>query len=126
YNPASSHSSMDRRKFIKVAGVQTGALLAGAGCTTPAASSALPSAPGPRGASPEIVVIGGGAFGGWTAYHLQRLGHQVTLVDLYGPGNSRATSGDETRGIRTGYGENILWSRWAKEAIERWRAWDQE
>ena len=111
---------MDRRKFIKVAGVGAGTFFG--------AAPLVAAAPHirPRPAAPEIVVVGAGAFGLWTAYHLQRLGHQVTLVDQYGPGNSRATSADETRGIRTGYPENELWSRWAKEAIERWRAWDEE
>jgi sarcosine oxidase len=118
---------MDRRKFIRVAGAQAGVLLgAGAYGPGPVAASALGGgrAPAIGRSSPEIVVIGAGAFGGWTAYHLQAMGHQVTLVDLYGPGNSRSTSGDETRGIRTGYGDNELWTRWAKLAIERWKEWD--
>lgn len=113
---------MDRRKFIKVAGTGAGALAAG----IPSLADSTTSSRVHRGRAPEIVVIGGGAFGGWTAYHLQRAGHQVTLVDLYGPGNSRATSGEETRGIRTGYEDNILWSSWAKEAIERWKTFDAE
>jgi len=117
---------MDRRNFIKVAGIQAGALLTAAGCTSATGAGGGRALPLLRGGSPEVVVIGGGAFGGWTAYHLQRMGHQVTLVDLYGPGNSRSTSGDETRGIRTGYADQELWTRWAKESIERWKAWDEE
>ncbi|MEX2583829.1 MAG: FAD-binding oxidoreductase [Gemmatimonadota bacterium] len=115
---------MDRRKFIRTASLQSGALIAAGR----ASATAGPGGPGIRtaGAVPEIVVVGAGAFGLWTSLHLQMLGHQVTLVDLYGPGNSRATSADETRGIRTGYGDNELWSRWAKEAIGRWEAWDAE
>lgn len=58
--------------------------------------------------------------------HLARAGYDVTLVDLYGPGNSRATSGEETRGIRTGYADNVLWSTWAREAIGKWKEWDAE
>lgn len=116
---------MDRRQFIKAAGAQ-GAAIAAAGLASPAHAASAPAVRVGGAAAPEIVVIGGGAFGGWTAYHLQRAGHQVTLVDLYGPGNSRATSGEETRGIRTGYGDNVLWSTWAKEAIERWKSWDSE
>ncbi|MQA90004.1 MAG: FAD-dependent oxidoreductase [Gemmatimonas sp.] len=115
---------MDRRKFIKAAGIQAGALLAARESAD--ASNRAPSKIRTRASIPEVVVVGAGAFGLWTAYHLQRLGHQVALVDLYGPGNSRATSADETRGIRTGYGENELWSRWAKVAVERWQAWDVE
>jgi glycine/D-amino acid oxidase-like deaminating enzyme len=74
-------------------------------------------------------VIGAGAFGGWTAYYLRRMGARVTLVDAYGPGNSRATSGDETRGVRSSYGDRphgVLWARWAREAITRWKQWDEE
>jgi sarcosine oxidase len=112
---------MRRRDFIKIASARASAVAAA--CASGAGPSVLQGQP--AGAS-EIVVVGAGAFGGWTAYHLQRLGHQVTLVDLYGPGNSRSTSGDETRGIRTGYGDHELWTRWAMEAIARWKAWDAE
>ncbi|MGH7477783.1 MAG: NAD(P)/FAD-dependent oxidoreductase, partial [Longimicrobiales bacterium] len=93
----------------------------------------LPAAGGVRGApavlrgAPDVVVVGAGAFGGWTALWLRRLGASVTLVDMYGPGNSRATSGGETRGVRSSYGEEKLtWVRWANLAIERWKLWDEE
>lgn len=71
---------------------------------------------------PDVVVIGAGAFGAWTALVLREGGARVTLLDVYGPGNSRATSGDETRQIRIGYGNREPYSRWAKEAIGRVRA----
>jgi len=54
------------------------------------------------------------------------MGANVTMVDTWGPGNSRSTSGDETRGIRTGYGTKEHWTRMASESIKRWRAWDAE
>jgi monomeric sarcosine oxidase len=72
--------------------------------------------------SPEIVVVGAGAFGGWTALYLRELGHSVFLIDAYGPGNSRSSSGGETRQIRAGYGDRVLYTQWAKEASRRWRA----
>src|SRR5690606_32644620 len=72
------------------------------------------------------VVVGAGAFGGWTALNLRRQGANVMLVDMYGPGNARATSGDETRGVRTAYGDKELWTRWASEAVRRWRAASEE
>ena len=65
----------------------------------------------------------------WTALHLQRLGARVTVVDAYGAGNSRQTSGGETRGARTSYGDRphgAQWAGWARRAIERWIAWDEE
>lgn len=71
---------------------------------------------------PEIVVVGAGAFGGWTALYLRELGHSVLLIDAYGPGNSRASSGGETRQIRAGYGNRVFYTRWAQEALGRWKA----
>jgi sarcosine oxidase len=33
----------------------------------------------------DVAVVGAGAFGSWTACHLQRAGHRVALIDAYGP-----------------------------------------
>src|SRR5438067_12602257 len=52
---------------------------------------------------PEVTVIGAGAFGGWIALHLLRNGVKITLFDAWGPGNSRASSGGDTRVIRGAY-----------------------
>jgi glycine/D-amino acid oxidase-like deaminating enzyme len=112
--------TLDRRGFLKAAGAGAGLLIAPGRAAARAA---------PTQASPEVVVIGAGAFGGWTAWWLRRLGARVTLVDAYGPGNSRATSGDETRGVRSSYGDRAypeLWVRWAREAMSRWKAFDEE
>jgi glycine/D-amino acid oxidase-like deaminating enzyme len=76
--------------------------------------------------SPDVVVIGAGAFGGWTALCLRELGASVTLLDAYGPGNSRASSGGETRQIRAGYEDRELYTRWVLTAFERWKAREQE
>jgi len=114
-------SPLGRREFLKVAGAGAGALVAGC-ARSPAILTAGRS-------SAHIVVVGAGAFGGWTALHLQRMGARVTLVDMLGPGNSRSTSGDETRGVRTSYGDRLhgeLWMQWAHRAIERWKEWDAE
>ncbi len=76
--------------------------------------------------SPEVIVIGAGAFGGWTALHLREKGASVTLVDAYGPGNSRASSGGETRQIRAGYEDRELYTRWVLLAFDRWKARQEE
>jgi glycine/D-amino acid oxidase-like deaminating enzyme len=73
-----------------------------------------------------VVVVGGGAFGARTARHLVERGHTVTLVDAYGPGNSRATSGDETRQIRLGYGDRELCARAAQRAMAARRRREEE
>lgn len=117
--------SLDRRRFLKLAGAQAGVLAAGAGSVDRLMAQPV-RAPAAGGRASEVVVIGAGAFGGWTAFHLRRMGHQVLLVDQYGPGNSKATSGGETRGVRTGYGDRELWSAWASRAIDRWKEFDAE
>lgn len=73
------------------------------------------------GPNTHIAVIGAGAFGGWTALWLLRAGYRVTLIDAWGPGNSRASSGDETRVIRSTYGANETYFDLNVRAIELWR-----
>jgi glycine/D-amino acid oxidase-like deaminating enzyme len=124
--------SLDRRDFLKqTLGASTGLIL-----------GPTPPAPNPPEANPgqapagvvnrpaDVIVIGAGAFGGWTAYYLRQLGASVRLVDAYGPGNSRSTSGDETRGVRSSYGDKGIWAElwmtWANEAIDRWARFDEE
>ena len=70
----------------------------------------------------HVVVVGAGVFGTWTAHHLLARGAQVTLVDAYGPGNSRSSSGDETRIVRCGYGPDEIYSELARRSREQWRA----
>jgi glycine/D-amino acid oxidase-like deaminating enzyme len=70
---------------------------------------------------PHIAVIGAGAFGGWTALYLLRGGAQVTLLDTWGPGNSRASSGGETRIIRGAYGADQPYTRLAARALTLWK-----
>ncbi len=125
-------AALARRDFLRVAG-SAGLLLAG-GCTNPMAFASAPArgverGRGSAGSSSHVVVIGAGAWGGWTAYHLRERGVKVTLIDAYGAGNSRSTSGDETRGIRSSYGDRAvgeLWTPWARTAIARWRLFEEE
>lgn len=77
-------------------------------------------------AKPRVAVIGAGAFGGWTALHLQRLGARVTLCDPWGPGNSRASSGGETRVLRATYGPDRIYMEMVVRALELWRAYEKE
>ena len=68
----------------------------------------------------DVLVIGSGVFGVWTAYHLANAGASVTLVDAYGPGNSRSSSSDESRILRFGYGSAEIYSRLARRSRELW------
>src|SRR5262245_12588845 len=75
---------------------------------------------------PHVVVVGAGAFGGWSALHLRRSGARVTLLDTWGPGNSRASSGDETRVIRSIYGPDEIYIALTHRAFELWPAFERE
>jgi sarcosine oxidase len=68
----------------------------------------------------DAVVIGAGSFGAWIAYHLRKSGRSVALLDQYGPANSRASSGDESRILRMGYGAEEIYTRWALRSRELW------
>lgn len=127
--------SLHRRDFLKVGGAGAGMLLVGGtpNIATPPRVPGLRSTRSVRSASAsaDIVVIGAGAWGSFTAMNLRKMGAKVTLVDAYGPGNSRSTSGDESRGVRSSYGDKTgalgeLWMLWAREAIKRWIAFDDE
>lgn len=70
----------------------------------------------------RAVVVGAGAFGGWTALHLQQRGYEVTLLDAYGPGNTRSSSaGGETRVIRASYGPRTVYTEMVARSLVLWR-----
>ena len=75
----------------------------------------------PNHTHPDIAVIGSGVFGACTAYFLQKSGHHVALLDSYGPANSRASSGGESRIIRMGYGSDDIYTRWSLRALPLWK-----
>lgn len=116
-----------------------GLLKGGAACATLAASRLLPSPllarPGPPAAGtaeettrpavrPRVAVVGAGAFGAFAAYSLGRRAARVTLVDAWGPGNSRASSGGETRVIRAIYGPDRIYVEMAAQALRLWREYE--
>jgi sarcosine oxidase len=69
----------------------------------------------------DVAVIGAGVFGAWTAWHLARRKQRVLLVDAYGPGNARASSGGESRIIRMGYGADEIYTRWSQRSFVQWK-----
>src|SRR5437660_10504086 len=75
--------------------------------------------------NPHIAVIGAGAFGGWTALQLQESEARVTLLDAWGPGNSRASSGGETRIMRGTYGPAQAYTELAARALKLWTKYER-
>jgi sarcosine oxidase len=70
----------------------------------------------------DVAVIGAGVFGSWCAHFLHHAGLSVALIDAYGPGNSRASSGGESRIIRLGYGGDVIYSQWSARSLKHWIA----
>ena len=75
---------------------------------------------------PDLVVVGAGVMGAWTAFWAQRAGVATTLVDAWGAGNPRATSGDETRIIRSSHGADSFYAGWSRQALAHWRRFGDE
>jgi sarcosine oxidase len=73
----------------------------------------------------HVAVVGAGAFGGWTALHLLERGARVTLLDAWGPGNSRASSGGETRIMRGTYGPDQPYTVTAARALKLWEKYER-
>ena len=69
----------------------------------------------------DIVIIGAGAFGAWTASHMCRSGRSVLLLDAWSPGHSRSSSGGESRIIRMGYGAAEVYTRMAMRSLDQWQ-----
>ncbi len=105
---------MHRRDFIR------GSVFAGTLAFKGRASTGNASLPRPSRNNFDVVVIGAGVFGAWTAHFLNRAGQRVLLLDAYGPSNDRASSGGESRVIRMGYGPNEVYTRWSQRALPLW------
>ena len=102
-----------RRRFLK-------------GSVSLSAASMLRSPAIAVSAGSSVIVVGAGAFGGWSALQLAQRGARVTLIDAWGPGNSRASSGGETRTIRATYGPaHSLYVKMVGRALQLWQEYEQ-
>lgn len=102
---------LSRRRFLQ--GVAAAPIAGGLRAQTPAARA-------------RVAVVGAGAFGGWTAWHLLEGGAEVTLIDAWGPGNPRSSSGGESRVIRAIYGGDEIYTRMVRRAYSLWDGFDAE
>ncbi len=105
-----------RRDFIRT----TGAGALGAALVPAQAGAQAPGVSG--GKVYDVAVVGGGVFGAWVALRLAQAGRRVALLDAYGPGNARASSGGQTRVIRMGYGDQEIYTRWSMHSLDLWKS----
>jgi len=57
--------------------------------------------------------------------HFLERGARVTLIDAWGPGNSRASSGGETRVMRGTYGPDQPYTEMAARALKLWEKYEK-
>jgi len=74
----------------------------------------------------RVVIVGAGTFGASLAWHLAGRGDDVVLVDQFEPGDTRATSGGETRLIRCSHGADADFTAMARRARTLWRELEAE
>lgn len=70
---------------------------------------------------PDCVVVGAGVFGSWAALRLRESGRSVTLVEAFGSGHAKSSSGGASRVIRMGYGADEIYTRWAMRSLAAWK-----
>ena len=78
-------------------------------------------AEGRAASSADVVVIGAGVMGTWTALAAARSGRSTLLLDALSPGDRRASSAGETRIIRTAHGADRHYAAWSRTALDGWR-----
>ena len=74
----------------------------------------------------RVVIVGAGVMGSWTALWLRRSGHDVTLIDRFGPGNRMGSSGDESRITRSSHGADRHYPVWQRRALDHWRTLERD
>ena len=72
------------------------------------------------------MIVGAGTFGASLAWTLARAGEEVVLVDQFEPGDARATSGGESRLIRSSHGADADYTASARRARALWRELEAE
>ena len=73
----------------------------------------------------EVIVVGGGAMGAATAWHLARDGHDVLLLEQFGARHSRGSSHGHTRIFRLAY-RDPGYTSLALAALPWWRTLEDE
>ena len=88
----------------------------------------------------DLIVVGAGVMGTWTAFWARHGGagpagtaggnRSVVLLDAWGTGHPRATSGDETRLIYNSHGSDRLYQDFSRRSLNHWirfsEDWDVE
>lgn len=74
----------------------------------------------------DVIVIGGGAMGSATAYHLAKNAIDVLVIDKYSPPHTHGSSHGQTRMLRVAYTEGEKYVPMVRRAIKWWRQLEAE
>jgi glycine/D-amino acid oxidase-like deaminating enzyme len=74
----------------------------------------------------HVVIVGAGTFGASLAWRLAGSGQEVTLIDQFGAGDCRASSGGETRLFRHSHGTDERYTAMARRSGELWGELEEE
>ena len=114
---------------------------AGAGARPDRRDALRPSVPTPVAVAEapgtaDLLVVGAGVMGAWTAFWARAGGagpesdrggdRSVTLLDAWGAGHLRATSSDEHRIIRSAHGDDPFYAGWSRRALAHWQHFEEE
>jgi glycine/D-amino acid oxidase-like deaminating enzyme len=113
----------------RAGGTSEGGRASGGGGASGAGGTPIPADLGAAraGRRSDLIVIGAGVMGSWIAYWAQvGGGRRVTLLDAWGAGHPRATSGDETRISRAAHGDDRLYTRWSRRSRDHWLRFQEE
>ncbi|PKP96791.1 MAG: hypothetical protein CVT74_16010, partial [Alphaproteobacteria bacterium HGW-Alphaproteobacteria-13] len=69
----------------------------------------------------DVAVVGAGAIGAWTAWHLVRAGESVRLFDAYGAGNGRAASSLASMMLDPVQGGDALYAGLVDDSFDAWK-----
>ncbi|WP_428679489.1 NAD(P)/FAD-dependent oxidoreductase [Sphingopyxis sp.] len=69
----------------------------------------------------DVAIVGAGAIGAWTAWHLARAGLSVRLFDAYGAGNGRAASNLPSMMLDPVQGGDALYAALVDDSREAWQ-----
>src|SRR3954471_17848847 len=72
----------------------------------------------------DTIVVGLGAMGSATLYHLAKRGQRVLGIEQFTPGHTRGSSHGDSRIIREQYFEHPLYVPLAQRADRMWRGVD--
>jgi sarcosine oxidase len=74
----------------------------------------------------DVAVVGAGVLGAWTALSLADRGLRVVLVEQHSPGHVRASSGGESRLIRSAHGGDAAFTGMARRSLDGWARLEEE